>query len=185
MPVIASPQPWNTATFSATAIWCAAVSSDPRSASSAPRSASRSSARESSKSARTSTSGSTRRWSPETPSPGTPRSGVVRPRLVAECSQPSGPEKSTSLRAASAGVDALARLVVEQLPARVADRRMRRSRWFIARLLSGCRSPGNLRIRCIEPVRRPSHRCRRLPARSRGRAGRRGSRRSARRTGCR
>ena len=76
----------------------------PRSVSSAPRSASRSSARESSKSARNSTSGRTRRWSPETPSAGAEASGSVRPRFVAECSQPCGPEKSTSLRAASAGL---------------------------------------------------------------------------------
>ena len=47
-----------------------------------------------------------------------------RPRFVAECSQPSGPAKSTSLRAASAGVEALARLVVDQLPAGLGDRRV-------------------------------------------------------------
>ena len=38
-----------------------------------------------------------------TPSPAADASGLVRPRLVAECDQPFGPEKSTSLRAASAG----------------------------------------------------------------------------------
>ena len=41
--------------------------------------------------------------SPDTPSHGAPGSGVMRPRLVAEYCHPCGPEKSTSLRAASAG----------------------------------------------------------------------------------
>ena len=57
------------------------------------------------------------------PRPARRRQRLVRPRFVAECSQPCGPAKSTSLRAASAGVEALARLLVEQLPARVGDRR--------------------------------------------------------------
>ena len=61
IPVITPGQPWNTATFSATAISCAATSSGRRSVSSAPRSASRSSARERAKSARNSTRGRTRR----------------------------------------------------------------------------------------------------------------------------
>ena len=78
----------------------------------------------SSKSARTSTSGSTWRCRPLTPSHGAAVTGLVRPRLVAEYSQPCGPEKSTSLRAASAGVEPLARLLVEHAPAGVADRRV-------------------------------------------------------------
>ena len=105
MPVIALGQPWKTATFSATAIWWAASSSASRSTSSAPRSSSRSSAaRQLEVGAQLDQRQDAPLQPADTPSDGGDVSGLTRPRFVAECSQPCGPEKSTSLRAASAGV---------------------------------------------------------------------------------
>ena len=101
------------------------------------------------KSARNSTSGSTWRCARRhalrrAPTP----SASTRPRFVAECVQPCGPEKSTSLRAPSAGFEALARLVVEQRPAGLADRRVLSAVGGSSRiLLSGCRSRAML-VRC-------------------------------------
>ena len=48
----------------------------------------------------------------------------TRPRFVAECSQPCGPVKSTSLRAASAGASRSRASSSMQLPARLGDRRV-------------------------------------------------------------
>ena len=128
-------QPWNTALFSATAIWWAAPSSGSRSASSAPRSASRSSRSE------TLEVGAQldQRQHPPLPTGSTPSHGAVasvdvRPRFVAECSQPWGPEKSTSLRAASAGVSrSRASSSSSSQPESVIGA-SERSRWFIAAL---------------------------------------------------
>ena len=74
-----------------------------------------------------------------TPSPGTSETSSARPRFVAECSQPLGPSKSTSFRAARAGVSR----------SRASSSRTRhpfseigacsRSRWLIGRSLAGCR----------------------------------------------
>ena len=61
------------------------------------------------------------------------RRGSTRPRLVAECSQPSGPAKSTSLRAASAGVSrSRASSSIRVQPASVIGACSRR-RWLMRR----------------------------------------------------
>src|SRR5206468_3826308 len=82
--------------------------------------------------ARGSTSGSTRRRIGATPSTTVVPIVSVRPRLVAECCQPCGPEKSTSLRAASEATSCRrASSSSSPQPLSVMGA-MSRRRWFIA-----------------------------------------------------
>ena len=129
----------------------------------APRSWSRSSPSETAKSARSSTSGSTRRCSAVTPSHGAAATAVVRPRLVAECSQPCGPAKSTSLRAASAASRrCLASSSSSSQPDSVTGA-SERSRWFIAKPPFRLPMPSEPDHRT--PVRRRPRRLRSSPPR--------------------
>ena len=114
-------------------------SSVSRSTSSAPRSASRSSLRAIANGARSSTTARTRRRAASRPPAGAAGSSVVRPRFVAEYSQPCGPAKSTSLRAARAGVSrsrASSSMRVQLASVMGANSR---SRWLMTLLLSSRR----------------------------------------------
>ena len=118
MPVMpAASQPWNTARFSAAAMLVGGLG-ERRRGRRRPRRGRRRAARcgraRTARAARR--AASTRRCAASTPSAGASASAVVRPRFVAEYSQPWGPAKSTSLRAARAVGEPLARLVVDQLP---------------------------------------------------------------------
>ena len=61
---------------------------------------------------------------PETAFVGPPRSFLTRPSVLAECSQPCGPGEVDELARAQSGREALACLVVEELPAGVAQWRL-------------------------------------------------------------
>ena len=82
------------------------------------------------------------------------RAARTRPRLVAECSQPCGPAKSTSLRAASAGVSrSRASSSSSSQPASLIGASSR-SRWFIAAPLQAADPE---RAAAGEPARRAPH----------------------------
>ena len=83
----------------------------------------------------------------------------MRPRFVAECSQPCGPGEVDELARGERGRQALARLVVDQLPARLGDRRV------LAQQMAHARAPLRLpmpeRRRCRRAARRAPPRPRR------------------------